>query len=90
MTSPETLNTKVAFHKVIFPLVTDTVYSNARFDRYEIFNQDKLLKTFWTDWTLVNDQVLRVEDAPNMVRALYKFHRPLTHLSNAYSYIYFW
>jgi hypothetical protein len=37
MTSLKTLNTKVAVNKLRFLLVTHTVYSNARFDRYQIF-----------------------------------------------------
>jgi hypothetical protein len=36
MTSLETLNTKVAVNELMFLLVTHTVYSDARFDRYEI------------------------------------------------------
>jgi hypothetical protein len=36
MTSPETLNTKVAVNELGFPLVTHTVYSDAWFDSYEI------------------------------------------------------
>jgi hypothetical protein len=34
MTSPETLNTKVAVNELSFPLVTHTAYSDARFDSY--------------------------------------------------------
>jgi hypothetical protein len=34
MTSPETLNTKVAVNKISFPLVTHTVLSDLRFDSY--------------------------------------------------------
>jgi hypothetical protein len=36
MTSPETLNTKVVVDELIFPLVTHTTYSDARFDSYGI------------------------------------------------------
>jgi hypothetical protein len=36
MISLETLNTKVTVNKLMFLLVTHTVYSDARFDRYEI------------------------------------------------------
>jgi hypothetical protein len=36
MTSPETLNTKVAADELSFSLVTHMVYSDAQFDRYEI------------------------------------------------------
>jgi hypothetical protein len=38
----------------------------------------------------VNDEVLREEYAQNMARFIYKFCRPLTQLSNAYSYAHFW
>jgi hypothetical protein len=36
-----------------------------------------------------NDYVLGAEEARNLVRVVYKFHRPLTHISNAYSYAHF-
>jgi hypothetical protein len=36
MTFLETLNTKVALNELSFPLVTHTVYSDARFDKYGI------------------------------------------------------
>jgi hypothetical protein len=36
MTSLEILNIKVAVNELRFPLVTHTVHSDARFDRYEI------------------------------------------------------
>jgi hypothetical protein len=36
MTSPETLNSKVAVNELNFPLVTHTVYSDAQFDIYGI------------------------------------------------------
>jgi hypothetical protein len=51
MTSPETLNTKVAVNELSFLLVTHMVYSDARFDRLDIgfSNQDEVLETFWTD-----------------------------------------
>jgi hypothetical protein len=38
MTSPKTLNTKVAANKLSFPLVTHMVYSDAWFDSYGILN----------------------------------------------------
>jgi hypothetical protein len=38
MTFPETLNTKVSINELIFHLVAHTVYSDARYDRYEILN----------------------------------------------------
>jgi hypothetical protein len=34
MTSPESLNTKVAVNEISYPLVTNMVYSDARFDSY--------------------------------------------------------
>jgi hypothetical protein len=36
MTSLETLNTKVFVNELSFPLVTHMVYSDARFESYEI------------------------------------------------------
>jgi hypothetical protein len=36
MTSPETLNMKLAGNELSFPLVTDVAYSDARFDSYGI------------------------------------------------------
>jgi hypothetical protein len=36
MTSLETLNTKVFVNKLSFPLVTHMVYSDARFEGYDI------------------------------------------------------
>jgi hypothetical protein len=55
MTSPETLNTKVAVNEVSFPLVTHTVYSDAQFNSYGILNSGRgagnfldSLDTFWT------------------------------------------
>jgi hypothetical protein len=38
MTSPDTLNTKVAINEFSSPLVTHMVYSDALFDRYGILN----------------------------------------------------
>jgi hypothetical protein len=35
MTSPETLNMKLAVNELSFPLLTNTVYSDARFDSYK-------------------------------------------------------
>jgi hypothetical protein len=39
MTSPETLNTKVAVNKLSFRLVTYMVYSDAQFDIYGVLKQ---------------------------------------------------
>jgi hypothetical protein len=61
MTSPETLNTKVAVNELSFLLVTHTVYPDARFDSYGILNSRRGAENFLDRPT--NDQVLRVEDA---------------------------
>jgi hypothetical protein len=87
MTSPETLNTKVFVNELIFPVDTHTVYSDAGFDGYEILKSERGGENFLD--RPVNDQVLTAEDARNMARVVYKFQRPLTQLSNAYSYAYF-
>jgi adenosine deaminase len=64
MTSLETLNTKVSFNKLRFPIVTHTVYSDARFDRYRILKSGQVTENFLERLdTLANDQVLGVEDA---------------------------
>jgi hypothetical protein len=87
MTSQETLSTKVAVNELSFPLVTHTVNSYARFNRYEILNLGLGAGNFLD--RLANDQVLRAEDARNLARVVYKFRRSLTQLSNAYSYTHF-
>jgi hypothetical protein len=46
MTSPETLNTKVGFSKLNFPLVTHMVHSKARFESYEILKSGQGNKHF--------------------------------------------
>jgi hypothetical protein len=91
MTFPETLNTKVAVNELSFPLVTHTVYFDARFDSYVI------LKSGWGDENFLdrlcrpaNYQVLGAEDAQILVRVVYKFRRSLNQLSNAYSHAPFW
>jgi hypothetical protein len=90
MTSPEILNTKVSIKELIFPLVTHTIYSDARFDRYEILNSGQGAENFQDRLDRpVNDQVLRVEGARILVRVIYKFRRPLIHIFNAYSYTHF-
>jgi hypothetical protein len=90
MTSLETLNTKVAVNELSFPLFTHSAYSDARFDSYGI------LKSGWDAENFLyrlcrpaNDQVLRAEDAQILVRVVYKFHRLLTQISNAYSHAHF-
>jgi hypothetical protein len=91
LTFPETLNTKVAFSELVFPLVTHMAYSDARFDSYGILNSGRGAENFLDRlWRPVNDQVLRAEDARNLMRVVYKFYRPLTKLSNAYSHTHFW
>jgi hypothetical protein len=90
MTSPESLNTKVSINELRFSLVTHMVYSDARFDKYEILKSEQGAENFLDRLDRpVNDQVLRAEDAQNMAMVVYKFRRPLTQLSNAYSYIHF-
>jgi hypothetical protein len=90
MTFPETLNTKVAINEVSFLLVTHMAYSDARFDSYGILKSGRGAENFLDRLCRpVNDQVLRAKDARNMTRVVYKFRRPLTQLSNAYSHAYF-
>jgi hypothetical protein len=86
MTSPETLNTKVAINELRFPLVTHMVYSNTWFDSYEILKSERGAGNFLDRLgRLVNYQILSAEDARNLARVIYKFRRPLTQLFNAYS-----
>jgi hypothetical protein len=88
--SPETLNTKVSIHELIFPVVTHTVYFDARFDSYGILNSGRGAENFLDRLgRLANDQALVAEDARILARVIYKFHRSLTQLSNAYSYTHF-
>jgi hypothetical protein len=90
MTFPETLNTKVADNNLSFPLVTHMAYSDARFGSYEILKSGQGAENFLDGLCRpVNDQVLRAEDARNLMRVIYKFRRPLTQLSNAYSHTHF-
>jgi hypothetical protein len=90
MTFPETLNTEVADNELSFPLVTHMAYSNARFGSYGILKSGRGAENFLNRLCRsAKDQVLRVEDARNMMRVIYKFRRPLTQLSNAYSYAHF-
>jgi hypothetical protein len=90
MTFPETLNTKVADNELNFPLVTHMAYSDVRFGSYEILNSGRGAENFLDRLCIpANDQVLRAEDAQNWTRVIYKFRRPLTQLSNAYSHAHF-
>jgi hypothetical protein len=90
MTFPETLNTKVADSELSFPLVTHMAFSDARFDSYGILKSGRGAENFLDRLCRpVNDQVLRAEDAQNMTSVVYKFRRPLTQLSKAYSHTHF-
>ncbi len=90
MTSLETLNIKDADNYLSFPLVTHMAYSDARFGNYEILKSghgaENLLDRLCRP---ANDQILRAENARNLMRVVYKFRRPLTQLSNAYSHTHF-
>jgi hypothetical protein len=91
MTFLKTLNTKVAINEVSFPLDTHMAYSDAWFDSYGILKLGRGAENFLDRLCrLVNDQVLRAEDARNLMRVVYKFRRSLTQLSNAYSPAHFW
>jgi hypothetical protein len=85
------LNTKVAVNELSFPLVTHMAKSDARFDSYGILKSGRGAESFLDRLGRpANDQVLAAEDARILVRIVYKFRRPLTQLSNAYSYVHFW
>jgi hypothetical protein len=91
MTFPESLNTKVAYNDLSFPLVTHMDSSSARFGSYGILKSGRGAENFLNRLCRpVNDQILRAEDARNLMRVIYKFCRPLTQLSNAYSHAHFW
>jgi hypothetical protein len=90
MTFPKNLNTKVADNKLSFPLVTNMAYSDARFGSYGVLKSGRSVENFLDRLCRpANDQVLRAEDARNLMRVIYKFCMPLTQLSNAYSYAHF-
>jgi hypothetical protein len=90
MTFPETLNTKVADNELSFLWVTHMAYSDARFGSYGILKSGRGAENFLDRLCRpVYDQVLRAEDAQNLTRVVYKFRRPLTELSNAYSHTHF-
>jgi hypothetical protein len=90
MTFPETLNTKVADNDLSFLLVTHMAYSDAQFGSYGVLKSGRGAENFLDRLCrLENDQVLRAKDAQNLTRVIYKFRRPLTQLSNAYSYAHF-
>jgi hypothetical protein len=90
MTFLETLNTKVADNDLSFPLVTHMAYSDARFGSYGILKSGRGAENFLDRLCRpANDQALGAEDARNLMRIVYKFRRPLTQLSNAYSHTHF-
>jgi hypothetical protein len=90
MTFPETLNTKVSVNELSFPLVTHSAYSDARFNSYGILKSGRGAENFLDRLGRpANDQVLRAGDARILARVVYKFHRPLTYLSNTYSHAQF-
>jgi hypothetical protein len=90
MTFPETLNTNISDNELSFPLVTHMSYSDARFGSHGILKSGRGAENFLDRLCRpVNDQVLRAEDAQKLTRVVYKFHRPLTQLSNAYSHTHF-
>jgi hypothetical protein len=90
MTFLETLNTKVADSELSFPLVTHMAFSDARFGSNGILMSRRGAENFLDRLCRpVNNQVLRAEDAQNMTRVVYKFRRPLTQISNAYSHAHF-
>jgi hypothetical protein len=90
MTFPETLNTKFADNNLSFPLVTHMAFSDARFGNYEILKSGRGAENFLDRLCRpTNNQVLWAEDAQNWMRVIYKFRRPLTQVSNAYSHAHF-
>jgi hypothetical protein len=90
MTFLETLNTKVADNELSFPLVNHMAYSDARFGGFGILKSGRVAENFLDRLCRpANDKVLRAEDAQNWMRVIYKFRRPLTQLSNAYSHAHF-
>jgi hypothetical protein len=91
MTFAETLNTKVSDNELSFLLVTHMAYSDTRFGSYGILKSGRGAENILDRLcSPAKDQVLRAEDARNLTRVIYKFCRPLTQLSNAYSYAHFW
>jgi hypothetical protein len=77
-------------NELIFLLVTHTAYSDARFDTYRILNSGRGAENFLDRLGRpANNQVLGAEDARILLRVDYKFRKPLTKLSNGYSYTQF-
>jgi hypothetical protein len=70
MTFSETLNTKVADNELSFPLITHMAFSDAWFGSYEILKSGRGAENFLDRLCrLVNNQVLRVEDAQNLTES---------------------
>jgi hypothetical protein len=66
-------------------------YSDARFDSYSILKLGRGAEKLSGQTVQTGEQSgFRAEDARILVRVVYKFRRPLTHLSNAYSHTHFW
>jgi hypothetical protein len=64
MTFPETLNMKNAINELRFPLVTQTAYSDARFDSYRILKQEQGAEQILDRLDRrMNNQILRAEYA---------------------------
>jgi hypothetical protein len=71
MTIPETLNTKVADNELSFPLVSHMAFYDARFGSYEILKLGRGAENFLDRLCRpANDQVLRAEDAQNLMRVV--------------------
>jgi hypothetical protein len=51
MTTLETLNTKLAFNELSFPLVTHAIDSDGRFDSYGVLKSGQHAEMIWTEWT---------------------------------------
>jgi hypothetical protein len=91
MTSPETLNMKIAVNELRFSQVTHMECSNGRLDRYGILKSGQGAENFLDRLDRpANDQVLRAEDARILARVVYGSCRLLTQPSNSYSYAHFW
>jgi hypothetical protein len=90
LTSQETLNTKIAVNKLNFLLVTHAAYSNAQFHSYRILKSGQGAENF-LDKLIIHAKWsgFKAQDAWFLVRVVYGLPRPLTQLSNAYSYAHF-
>jgi hypothetical protein len=64
MTTPETLNTKLAANELSFLLVTHAVYYDAQFDSYGILKSGQGAENFLDRLDIqMNDQLLQAQDA---------------------------